>query len=408
MKTPVSASSPATAADLALMQGAPPPPAQHVTLASWQEGPHNRWSFQHASEFVPTANLSRGDGPVFELPTDLERLDGLAIRGVACASTLEEFLSETYTDGFLILHEGRVRYERYLNGMTPATRHLLHSISKSFCGALTGEFVERGVVELDAPVRAYVPELWDSAYGDATVANLLDMTASVRFSEDYTDPASEVQAQDRAAGWRPRRAEDPENSYLFLRALVGDGRPHGSEFQYCSATTDTLAWVLERATGCRYTDLFADALWSRIGAEHEASITVDSAGFAFANGGVSTTLRDLARFGYLMLHGGTVDGFRATPPNWAARHRDNGDPSLIGSEIDFAVAYPNGSYSAGWWCTGDAAGTYYGAGIYGQFLWIVPEASLVIVKLSSLPRPLDPAATRDHREGFHAIVNALT
>lgn len=395
---------PATAAELGLMEGAPPPAGQHVTLANWQEGPFNRWGFQHASELVPSAVVTRGDGPVLPLDDAAEDLDALRLAELPGSPTLAAFLEDTYTDGFLILQGGRIRYERYFNGMGPRTTHLLHSISKSFCGAVAGNLVERGLLDLGAPVSTYVPELWQSAFGDATIAQLLDMTAAVVFSESYEDPASEVQAQDRAAGWRPRRSEDPENSYVFLASLRGDGS-HGERFQYCSATTDALAWVLERTSGRRYPRLLAETVWAAIGAEHDASITVDTAGFAFANGGLSVTLRDLARFGRLMLDGGGSDGFRAAPAAWARRHL-GGDPALVAGS-DFAAAYPNGSYSTKWWCTGDANGTFYGSGIYGQFLWIVPERSLVIAKLSSLPRPLDPAVTRDHHRAFHELAAVL-
>lgn len=400
MKAPPSRRAPATAADLALMQGAPPPTGQHVTLANWQEGPYNRWSFQHVGELVPSATVTRGDGPIRPLEAEVDELDTLSLEGVACASTLGAFLEETYTDGFLVLQHGRIRYERYANSLAPATPHLLHSVSKSICGALTGKYVELGIVELDVPVQTYVPELWDSAFGNATVRHLLDMTASVDFNEEYADPKSEVQAQDRATDWRPRRAHDPENSYEFLRSLRGDGK-HGRRFQYCSASTDALAWVLERATARRYPDLIAEAVWSRIGAEHDASVTVDSAGFAFANGGISVTLRDLARFGLHML-----DGASGAHGDWLMRHVVGGNSALMDGS-NFIATYPCGSYSTCWWCTGDDQGTFYGAGIYGQFLWVVPASGLVFVKLSSLPRALDLAVTADHHRAFHSLAASL-
>ena len=102
-------------------------------------------------------------------------------RRVECSSTLEGFLQATYTDGFLVLKDGAILCERYLNGMQPATRHVLHSVSKSLCGVLTGTLAESGAVDLGESASTYVPELWDSAYGDATVAQLLDMTASLEF-----------------------------------------------------------------------------------------------------------------------------------------------------------------------------------------------------------------------------------
>ena len=397
--------SPATATDLGLMIGSPPDPGQLVTTASWQEGPKNRWAFQHVSELVPSAVVSRGTGPVLPLSSAPEDLGAIPLDGVECGSTLESFLQETYTDGFLVLRDGRILSERYFNGMQPTTRHLLMSVSKSLCGALVGGLVESGAVDLGATVSTYVPELWDSAYGDATVSQLLDMTVSLAFSEDYADPDSDVQTQDRAAGWRPRRIDDPEGSHAFLRSLRRRSA-HGRSFQYCSATTDVLAWVLERATGRRYPDILEDELWSRIGAEHDAFVTVDESGFASANGGVSVSLRDLARFGHLVLNGGSVGEHRACSSAWAAHIRAGTDPKLM-RETDFGQEFPEGSYCAQWWITGDDTSAFEGRGIYGQFLWIDPAADVVIVKLSSLPRALDAVVTRDHQRAFASIAAAL-
>ena len=398
--------SPATAVDLGLMLGSPPDPSQLVTIASWQEGPWNRWAFQHVSELVPSAVVSRGDGPVLPLVAAPEDLAEIPLDGVGSTSTLGAFQQETYTDGFLVLKDGRILCEQYFNGMQPASRHLLMSVSKSLCGVLAGGLVESGAVDLGASVSTYVPELWDSAYGDATVSQLLDMTASLEYDEDYADPDSEVQAHDRAAGWRPRRIDDPENSYLFLRGLRRRER-HGSSFQYCSATTDALAWVFERATGRRYADLLAEGLWSRIGAEHDAFVTVDEAGFACANGGVSVSMRDLARFGYLVLNGGSVAAHRACSPAWVARIRAGADPQLMRA-TDFGREYPEGSYRTQWWITGDESSAFEGRGIYGQFLWIDPTAGVVIVKLSTLPKALEPGVTRDHHRAFASVAAALT
>src|SRR4029079_18663586 len=135
---------PATAADLGLMVGSPPEPGQLVTTASWQEGPKNRWAFQHVGELVPSAVVSRGTGPVFPLVSAPRDLSAIPLERVASGRTLEEFLEATYTDGFLVLKDGLVLCERYFNGMRPDSRHLLQSVSKSLCGVLAGELAESG------------------------------------------------------------------------------------------------------------------------------------------------------------------------------------------------------------------------------------------------------------------------
>ena len=388
-----------------LMQRSRPGLSRQVMSDSWQEGPANRWAFQHVTEILPCAVVSRGEGPVLPLVADHRDLARLRLRGIPGRPTLRTFLRTSSTDGLLVLRDGGVVFEQYLNGMQPTTRHLLQSVSKSLCGALTGELVGDGLVDLDAVASAYVPELSGSAFGDATVTQLLDMTASIEFTEEYADPGSDVQTQDRAAGWRPRQAGDPGNSYQFLRSLRQKGA-HGRVFQYCSATTDALAWVLERATGSRYADLLADVVWSRIGAEHDAFITVDTAGFALANGGISVSLRDLARFGHLMLRGGSSGAHQAFRPEWVAGTRAGAGPDLMRG-TDFAALYPEGSYRANWWLTGNDRGTFLATGIYGQYLWIDPSTNLVIAKLSSLPAALDPAVRVAHHRAFAAIAESL-
>ena len=344
-----------------------------LTLDNWQEGPANRWSFQHVDEVVSTTPLTRGTGPILELTSgpSLPRPE------------FEEFLGHSRTDGLLVLRGKEILLERYLNGMQPSTRHLLQSVSKSMCAAIAGQYVGAGLIDVFALTRDYVPELADSAYGDATVQQVLDMTVGVQYDETYEDPASEVQRHERTGGWRTPCADDPADSYEFLASLRKSGE-HGRRFAYCSANTEVLAWILERVTGRRYADVLATDLWSRLGAEHDAYVTVDRAGFPMSSGGVCVTLRDLARFGRVVLDGGIgPEGSILIPPAWIADTRRGGDPAAAAATM--AGVHPNGSYRNQFWISGDRRGSFYGVGLYGQYLWLDPAADLVVAKLSSLP-----------------------
>jgi CubicO group peptidase (beta-lactamase class C family) len=117
------------------------------------------------------------------------------------------------------------------------------------------------------------------------------------------------------------------------------------------------------------------------------------------------TLRDLARFGHLMLNGGGVDGARVTPSAWVAHSRS--DNTRLMSDGAFKAAYPRGFYADKWWHTGDERGTFYGVGIYGQYVWIVPDSGLVFAKLSSLPHALEPSMTAEHHRMFRSLTEAL-
>lgn len=361
----------------------------------WQSGPFNRWSFQHVDEFVPSIRLPRGDGPVLdfvEAPLEL-------------GPDVDAFVDRSYTDGMIVLRGRDVLYERYLNGMTPTTRHLLQSVSKSMCSAVFGQSVADGAVSVDAPVSRYLSELTDSAYGDATVQQVLDMTVAVHYDEDYANPDSDVQTHERVGGWRPAREGDPADTYSYLATLAKSGE-HGRAFYYCSANTDVLAWILERVTGRGFADILATDLWSRIGAEHDAVVTVDAVGFPMANGGMNVTLRDLARFGRVILDGGTgPTGQTVIPPGWIDDIRRGGD--RVAAAASMGEVHPKGSYRNQFWISGDSHGCFYGIGIYGQYVWMDPSTDVVVAKVSSLPEADDDAVWAEHVAFFTQLTHEV-
>jgi CubicO group peptidase (beta-lactamase class C family) len=366
----------------------------HVDADNWQEGPANRWAYQHIDEVVATSVVPRGDGPVLELVEP----SGPGLQGIS------QFLDDTCTDGFLVLCGRQIVDERYFAGMTPSTRHLLQSVSKSMLGCVVGRLVERGELDLTRTLGSYVPPLDGSAYGDATLQQALDMAVAVAYDETYDDPASEVQMHDRVGGWRTRLDTDPPGIEDFLAGLAATG-PHGERFQYCSANTDALSWVLETVTGSRFADLLSRELWSRIGAEHDALVTVDRLWFAMPSGGVCVTLRDLARFGRVVLDGGVgPTGEQVVPARWIDDVRASVDRPRL---ADRAPAMGDGTYRNQFWVTADPHGCFYGVGIYGQYVWMSPQHDVVIAKLSTLPHADAPGDWERHLEFFDRVVTEV-
>jgi CubicO group peptidase (beta-lactamase class C family) len=364
--------------------------AGEPTLDSWQEPPHSRWAFAHLGEMVPSATVSRR--PMNAPDHALARLDAIA----AQLPDLEQRLEQTYTDAFLVLRGTEVVAEYYRAGFAPDDRHLLMSVSKSLCSTVVGALVDERRIDPAMPVTRYVPELAGSVYDGPTVQQVLDMQISIDYNEDYVDPASEVQTHDRSAGWRTRRHGDPADTYEFLTTLRGDGST--GEFQYCSANTDVLAWIVERVTGLRYVEALSASLWAKLGADHDATITVDTTGFGFANGGVSCTARDLARVGRMMLDGGVAPGGRVVSEDWVRRVLAGGSREAM-TYKGFTDTFPDGSYTRQWWCTGNERGNVSGIGIHGQNLWLDPLTDSVIVKLSSWPDP--------DTEHWHRLQNGI-
>lgn len=367
-------------------------PATGVTLDNWQTAPQLSWSFQHIEDLFPTAPISRGTGPVHPLPARLAPVDELPVRlPDGSQSSVAEVLAATHTDGWLVTHRGVLLAEEYPDGMAPATRHLLMSVSKSLVSSVTGALVAAGTVDPEQPVTRYVPELARSGYDGATVRHLLDMRSGIAFSEDYLDRSAEVRLLEQAIGWAPERhPEVPGSMYEFLLTLRQKG-PHGGPFEYRSGETDVLGWVCEAAAGTRMPELMSALVWRHLGAEHDASIAVDSTGTGMFDGGICATLRDLARFGAMVLAEGTsLTGEQVVPAAWIEDTVTGGPDSraaFAACPVDNGM--PGGMYRNQFWIPYPGQDVLLCLGIHGQMIYINRPAQLVGVKLSSWPLPQD-------------------
>ncbi len=390
---------------LPIMEGSPPklvPPR-----LDWDRPPWNRWSFQHVREILPTAEIWRGYGPVRALPRADADLDNLSVADAAGTSIpLMGFLDETYTDGFLVLKNGGISYERYFNGMDHRTLHLSQSMSKSFVGMTAGILASGGLLDVNAPVTAYLPELEQTGWRGATLQQVLDMTTGTRFSEDYVNPYSDVGQMDVASDWKPVPPDSdasfkwPRHMWELITGLTETVRGHGDLFAYRSVETDVLAFCLERVTGKRLPQLLSEEIWQKMGAEESSCITVDSAGYALASGGLNATLRDYGRFGQLVLE----NGGGIIPAPWIEATR-SGDHSKFKEPYTFSI--PQGAYKNQFWIEDPSSRAILAKGVFGQLIYINWDYNMVVVKLSSWPdflnRPFDVATFR----AIHAIAGAL-
>ena len=376
-----------TALDLGLMAGPPPfPPERLVTLANWQEPPFNRWAFQHVGELIPTARIPRGDGPVSRLPEEPRDLSRTPIHGGGRPVSLATFLERTYTDGIIVLHGGQVVMESYFNDMSPRARHLLMSVSKSITSAVCGRLVGRGLLRPEDPVTVHLPELAGTSWEGCTVRHLLDMRAGTRFDEDYTNLDADVRVYEQIYLWRPRTNLALPADITDYYATLGNERAHGGRFDYRSILTDLLAWVMERAAGARFADLVASELWGPMGAENDAEVTVDGHGNAMADGGICCTLRDLARFGLLVLKG-DQGGEQVIPRTWM-QDTLTADPETVAAFAaapDVAEFPPGAYYRNQFWVVDPHGPIVMASGINGQTVLVHAPADVVIAKFSTWP-----------------------
>ncbi len=372
------------------MQGSPPPPDKRITFDGGpaRDWPQIRWSFAHYRELTATARVSRGSGPVAKLPvamrTDLDSVTFIPL-GKTEPMRWDAAIEAVYGDAVLVLHRGRIVYERYFGVMNADQPHVAMSVTKSYVGTLTEMLIAEGKIDESAPVSRYIPELASSGFGDATVRQLLDMTTGISYSEDYTDPNAGVAKYGVAAGMRPAPPgyAGPRAIYDYLPTVAKQGA-HGAQFTYKTVNTEVLSWIIARVTGKRPHVVLSERVWSKLGTEHDADVVVDSAGSPAMGGGLNPALRDMARFGEAMRLNGRFNGQQIVPASVVARIRAGANKE------DFAKAgyktLPGWSYKSQWWVSHNAHGAYMARGIHGQGIYIDPKAEMVIVRFASNPK----------------------
>ncbi|MCP4875412.1 MAG: serine hydrolase [Gammaproteobacteria bacterium] len=397
---------PRTALELGIMRGFPPPPEKRPDLSNWDLAPFNRWSFMNIRNLFPTVDVKADRSNIRELPVSLRDLSSIElIDHNHKRVSLPEFLDSSYTDGFLVMHKGTVISEAYFNNMQTDTAHLSQSVAKSIVGSLCGILHQQGLVDPNAPIVEYVPELKRCGYKDASLSHALNMTSGIRFVEDYNTPGSDMTRIDIASGWRPAAEEETRFTIRDIILTLPKIRPHGQVFEYKSVETDVVAWALERAANKSLAELVSELIWKKIGAEHNAFFTVDRAATALANGGFNASLRDYARFGLMMQNDGRVGDSTVIPKSWVDRCA-SGDSSVYGPPYSETCA--DGAYSNFWWVNNIDKGDFMARGVFGQMIYVNRAAELTIVKLSTWPDYLITNFTRDSLAAFAAILKHLS
>ena len=236
-------------ARLGWMEGAPPPEDRRVQFGVQPTlgFPQIRWSLCHMRELVPTVNVWRGPGPASELASALRTAEVESLRLTDLQGRVrswDDALHDTYTDGIVVLHRGRIVYERYLGILRPEVAHSCFSITKSYACTIAATLVHEGMLDESRTVPYWLPEMRGTAYEDATLRQVMDMQVGVRYSELYADPQADIWAYSRAGGLMPRPAGymGPGSFYEYLVTLRKEGA-HGDAFAYKTVNTEVLCWI---------------------------------------------------------------------------------------------------------------------------------------------------------------------
>jgi hypothetical protein len=396
---------------LQLMVGFPPPVDQRITLpdSNFFSFPKLRWSVCHMRELLPTASIERN--PYAYTPLNYALLPGIDELTFKPSNsnklmTWQQSLAANYTDGMLILHKGKVVYERYRGCLDEHTKHAAMSMTKSLTGLVAEILIAQGKLNDKALVKDIIPELTNSAFGDATVRQVMDMTTALKYSEHYADPNADIWQYSYAANPLPKPKEytGPVGYFEYLQTVQKQGN-HGAAFGYKTVNSDVLGWIVSKVTNKKFDELASELVWSKIGAEHSADITVDGLGTPFAGGGLSATLRDLARLGLAVANQGAIDGVQVIPAKAIASIQTGGDKNAF-SKAGFS-SMPDGSYRSMWWHFHNKNGAFAARGVHGQTVYIDPTAEMIIVRLASHPVAANGGIDPTSLPAYQAVADFL-
>lgn len=367
-----------------VMQGFPPPPDRQLSRGSGLRPPYMRWAFRHAREMSATAGIRHAAQPLALDGQPGTALDDATFAVADKTISLADYLRDTHTDGFIVLHQGGIVYERYFAGYDPYQPHIWASMTKSVTGLLAAMLIEQGKLDPQARLAEYVPELAGNPFGEATVQQNLDMEVPVGYPEGLPPDLGLF----GAVGIVPRKPDAPDTIYDFLKVVHATGRPDsgadGGLWYYQNGSPEAVAWALRRITGKSWSQLVTEMIWSRL-ADDDAYVQVDRLTTEMASGGMNSTLRDAARFAEAVRRAAAGDGSVGISPaavRIALKPATNQARFARGNTTPGREGYGYRNY---WFQRNDGDGSVEASGRFGQKIYINPAKGLTVVKFSASP-----------------------
>jgi len=371
-----------------------------VTAASWFFAPHNRLAYRNMEKLVKCAPVPKGSAPACDLPAasdaDLKIFEGVNVGG----ASVETMCKRMNVDGFLVLKDGRVLHEVYMNGQSADDKHMMFSVTKGITGLLAEILIHEGKLDDSKLVTDYCPELAaaDGLTG-ATVRHVLDMQVACKWDETYPDESttSDISKFCYAARWLPypesyKSSTHVPSMFEYCKTIRrGNGthrmhEKHGLGWHYSTPLSDVLGFVVAAAEGKSLHQIFSERIWSKLGCESDCCIAGDTTGVGLAGSGWCTTLRDAGRYATMIAAGGKFNGQQVVAAEVIDKLRNGGDPAKFKMIAPMGDGGKSCSYISQWYS--DGKGTLKSFGIHGQFVGTYANSGVSVV-LQSSNKPSD-------------------
>ena len=365
-------------------------------------------TFRNHDQVWPHSIVRRGDA-VRPLPLHARSLADLTFEVGDVRLSLSDFMARRRTAGLLILKDGEIALERYGMGNGPESRWTSFGAANVVTSTLAGAALHDGAIgSLDDPCDLYLPRLHGSAYEGVTVRNVLRMSSGVTWNEDdQPDGRSDVRRLVRAMlSRRP-------GAVLDLLGARPSAQPQGVVFNYSTGESCLLGAVVAAATGRPLADYCAETIWGPAGMEADGCWQLECEdGLELGGLGLSACLRDVGRFGQLVMEDGAAfNGRGVLPPGW----RDlAGQPDSAATAFGQLTPGSPAGYGYQWWALPGApfadglhAGAFSAFGGYGQRIYINPAERVVAAIQSAWREPSDSDAEVETNALLRAAVRAL-
>ncbi|MEJ8843868.1 serine hydrolase domain-containing protein [Lacibacter sp. H375] len=344
-----------------------------ISKSRWDIGGSlSQYSFRYMSEFFPVSIIRKSNQAYVFRANNKKSVDNIVVKSGKNTLTLENYLKQLHFAGFIVVHKGAIAYEKYFS-MLPEDQHTLQSVTKVITSLLITGLINEGKIDMNQSVEKYISDLKGSDWQGISVKDILNMRSgmdsySIDFaSGPFTNPLHKNYQLESSLGVLPKANKTPLSPYKFIAGIKKDKMP-GLNAEYSNLNTFVLGWLAETVTGKKYADLVSERIWKPMGASSNAYVCVSDKGIPWTHGGMSATLRDLARFGMLF----TNSEIKARKENLISfkQVKEIFDaPPITNSFAPFKWAYQ-------WDLASD--GIMMKSGFGGQALYIHPEKEIVI------------------------------
>ncbi|GAA4898893.1 serine hydrolase [Ferrimonas pelagia] len=413
---------------LAAMDTIPAAAEAQATKANWTLQPYNYWTFRNVG-MHPSVMVPRG-GDIVAIPEALDpKIAELKFDYQGQSYSVRDAMIGDDTDGYIVIHNGKILHEEYFGDFTEKDHHLWASSTKSLVGQALGILVEKGKVDLNAKVETYIDELKDTHFGQRTVREVLNMVTALNYSEDYVNmtPGEVSTEYFRRLGFIPAwdlNAIDPtkDDTPRGLLEFAGkftqnpDLQP-SYQYEYHSPNVDVIGWLISRVSGQPLQTFIADNIWNKLGVEHDAFMMADMTYVAIATGGMNTTLRDFARVGMAMANNGKYNGEQVFSEAWVKDTFALTDEEKLHTARSIYRSDENSPVFDEWlegyknylWVHDSEKGIGTFRGVFGQNLYINQDKNLVIATFSSAASASNAArvTNRPRMASYEAIADSL-